>query len=523
MQIPLNVLLYHLAASSNYATLNVDLAEAFDGIKLFDVNSCFSAYDDISKKLYLVNPEELINNTEKIRAYNVHTTSVFLCITTDDTLQINTFSDVLSVILLYTPHSFVDIFNRILNIFYNFDVWDKSFHLALLRDCNMQELLDLSQNILVHPMVVLDSNFTLLGYFNGDTTKDPIMEDILNAGYVTPQIMTRLRQDGLISTSENADNPLINYYCLAPNDCYYSMMYRFTANNHVVGYALIFQNQVHPKANYLHLMNMVAENLNLYFQQQRFRSRMSSEMYESILTEILDNPSIDKQQFIDQLSFVPDLKMDGYFLLARLNYDNSAELPYSFVSWSIRNTLPFLKPFIYDNSLYILKTCSESNAFQPFLADGEKKSFKKIFKSGSFTCTISNLFFSLMDLSIATMQCKEAMNIPVTENENFYYFKDVLLKYVLKELKSTTLLPMIESPHYRILKQYDENHNTDLCELFMYYLQNGRNVNQTSAVVFLHRNTVLNKVKKAISVMQSECEDYQEYLAFLLSYFADHV
>ena len=269
-------------------------------------------------------------------------------------------------------------------------------------------------------------------------------------------------------------------------------------------------------------MNMVAENLNLYFQQQRFRSRMSSEMYESILTEILDNPSIDKQQFIDQLSFVPDLKMDGYFLLARLNYDNSAELPYSFVSWSIRNTLPFLKPFIYDNSLYILKTCSESNAFQPFLTDGEKKSFKKIFKSGNFTCTISNLFFSLMDLSIAAMQCKEAMNIPVTENENFYYFKDMLLKYMLKELKSTTLLPMIESPHYHILKQYDENQNTDLCELFMHYLQNGRNVNQTSAAVFLHRNTVLNKVKKAISVMQSGCEDYQEYLAFLLSYFADH-
>ena len=49
MQIPLNVLLYHLAASSNYATLNVDLTEAFDGIKLFDVNSCFSAYDDVAK------------------------------------------------------------------------------------------------------------------------------------------------------------------------------------------------------------------------------------------------------------------------------------------------------------------------------------------------------------------------------------------------------------------------------------------------------------------------------------------
>ena len=81
---------------------------------------------------------------------------------------------------------------------------------------------------------------------------------------------------------------------------------------------------------------------------------------------------------------------------------------------------------------------------------------------------------------------------------------------------------MIESPLYQVLKQYDQVHNSDLCDIFIQYLKNGRNINQTSAAVFLHRNTVLNKIKKAISIMQSDCEDYQEQTTFILSYLADH-
>ena len=84
-------------------------------------------------------------------------------------------------------------------------------------------------------------------------------------------------------------------------------------------------------------------------------------------------------------------------------------------------------------------------------------------------------------------------------------------------------MQMIFSPRYTVLKQYDKEHNTDLCHVFMQYLTHGRNINQTSADVFLHRNTVMNKVKEAISVMHNEFEDTQTLMAFILSYLNDHM
>ena len=351
-------------------------------------------------------------------------------------------------------------------------------------------------------------------------------ESILSAGYVTPQIMERLRQNGLISTSEQTENPLISWYSLTTHDCYYSMMYRFKANNHTVGYALIFHCAVHPRTNYLYLMNIVTENLQLFFQQKRFTNRSSSEIYEPVFHDILEHPEIPQQQIEDQLGYIPDLTMSGRFMLAVIRYNGEQELPFSFVSWNLRTSIPQLKPFVYQNTLYILKNNSENESYATFLAPEEQTIFRKNFRNRQFECGISNTFFSLMDLPTAAAQAREALALGTSGEEapapSFYSFSDYYAKYLLQELKKTGVVKMAASPCYEVLRQYDETHNGDLCYIFMQFLKNGRNINQTATAIFQHRNTVLNKVKKAVSIMQNECEDYQAHIAFILSYINDH-
>ena len=296
----------------------------------------------------------------------------------------------------------------------------------------------------------------------------------------------------------------------------------FPEQCHTVGYALILRNKVHPKTNYLDLMNVFVENSNLYFQQKRFTDRSSSEIYESILGEILSNSLSSRQQVEDQLTFVSGLPIDGRFMLAQLTYTNLAELPFSFISWNIRNSFSSLKPFVYDNKLYILKICTEEDSLSTFITPDEERIFRRCFRTQNFLCSVSNMFFTLMDLSTAARQCKETYARHQTLSNDFQYFRDVSLLFVLRELEKLELLDMIESPEYHVLKQYDTVHNNNMCDIFMEYLQNGHNINQTATTVFLHRNTVLNKIKKAMSVMHCDFEDYQTQTAFILSYLADH-
>ena len=81
---------------------------------------------------------------------------------------------------------------------------------------------------------------------------------------------------------------------------------------------------------------------------------------------------------------------------------------------------------------------------------------------------------------------------------------------------------MAASPCYEVLRQYDETHNGDLCYIFYAISEKRAKYQPDSHRYFQHRNTVLNKVKKAVSIMQNECEDYQAHIAFILSYINDH-
>ena len=477
MRIPLNVLLYQLSANSIYENQNIDLTCSFDGVQLFDQTQLAGTYEN---ELYLVADQVLLTALSRTSDQDFQSNCTFLCICQDEKLHVSDFPSGLSMVLLYTDESFPLVFNRILKIFHDFDVWDKNFHLMLIQQKSLQDLLNLSRDFLVHPMVVLDRNYSILGYLKNPEVSDPIMESILSAGYVTPQIMERLRQNGLISTSEQTENPLISWYSLTTHDCYYSMMYRFKANNHTVGYALIFHCAVHPRTNYLYLMNIVTENLQLFFQQKRFTNRSSSEIYEPVFHDILEHPEIPQQQIEDQLGYIPDLTMSGRFMLAVIRYNGEQELPFSFVSWNLRTSIPQLKPFVYQNTLYILKNNSENES-----------------------------------LALGTSEEE-------TPVQSFYSFSDYYAKYLLQELKKAGVVKMAASPCYEVLRQYDETHNGDLCYIFMQFLKNGRNINQTATAIFQHRNTVLNKVKKAVSIMQNECEDYQAHIAFILSYINDH-
>ena len=523
MQLPLNVLLYKLSVNSNFETQNIDLSRNYDGIKLFDVDYF---QEDERNYLYLISESMLKSHESLLLGQQILSSCTFLCVCgMDKTMTLDIVSPDLPVVLLYAEESFPIVFNKLLNVFHDFEMWDTRFHLALLQQKPLQELLELTREYLVHPMVVLDRSFSLLGYIKVPGITDPIMESILDAGFVTQSTMVRLRQDGLISTSEKAENPLINYYCLTTHDCYYSMMYRFQANNHTVGYAIVFKCTLHPKTNYLYMMNTVSKNLKLYFQQERFKNRTSSEFYESLLAEILENQNADPEQYESRVSYVPGLSMEGRYLLARVEYDRQEDLPYSFVCWNLRNVIPELKPFVYQNTLYVLRLISQEADYTKILNPEEMELFRKSFRDVPFQCGISHTFFSLMDLQMAAKQCKEAIrlhNLYKEEKKEFCEFKDIYVSYLLKEVKRSLPMKMIESPCYMVLKQYDTEHNSNLCEIFMSYLENGHNINQTSNAIYLHRNTVLNKVKKAEAVMQDACKDYQTMIAFVLSYLEDH-
>lgn len=580
MKLPLSVLMYRLTEDHGYGyeTVNVDVSMEFEGIKLMDTADEEDPEDergDIAaggRDLYLIEADEFEEQYDIFLSSERLASHVYVCLCRDDKSAVCTSCRELSVVFLFADVKFAYIFNRIQNIMKKFDEWEKSFHLSVLRNNSLQELVDITEGMMTHPLIVLDNNYSLLGHTRDMSEVGPLVRSVIANGYASPDDMRRLVEAGVMPNFDSHETIKISSYRLdaqsvrqrgLDRDTFYSIAYRFVTGGRTVGYALAFHCLSHPTNGYLYLMNMIADKLALFFEQQRKNENTARESYETFLAGILGNPDMTERQMNEQAGHIQGLQTEGRFMLAQLQYDSIDDLSYSFISWSLRNSMPQFMPFVYRNSFYVLKDCAAGTGAEAvnaapgkaggaagasisneFLTEREKPLFFKCFRNIDYECGVSSMFFSLRNLRTAAAQCREALatgrsslwNSPemvalrsgsasemsqaaAAANDGiFYRYDDVAFVHILSQLRRVMPADALESPYFRMLSKYDSEHDTDLCAVMAQYIVCGCSVTRTAAATYMHRNTILNKVKKAAAVTGDPLEDFTAQVLFMMSY-----
>ena len=57
------------------------------------------------------------------------------------------------------------------------------------------------------------------------------------------------------------------------------------------------------------------------------------------------------------------------------------------------------------------------------------------------------------------------------------------------------------------LTRYDEKHRTNLRDVLFYYLQNSQDIKHTAELLYMHRNTVANKINQIRNICHIDFED----------------
>lgn len=65
---------------------------------------------------------------------------------------------------------------------------------------------------------------------------------------------------------------------------------------------------------------------------------------------------------------------------------------------------------------------------------------------------------------------------------------------------------------------YDKEQNTNYCEILYTYLISERNITKAAEILYMHRNTVIYKLKKIKTLVDVNLDDYLERQHIILSY-----
>ena len=205
--------------------------------------------------------------------------------------------------------------------------------------------------------------------------------------------------------------------------------------------------------------------------------------------------------------------MGEYFQVALISSKENRSIGgeyYDSVQSIILRFLPASKISFSSKYIVILATGNNKDMLEKVLPALEK------FCQQHYLCLgIGRPYKTLMEISLSFKEAQKALMLADTiERPGFvHYYEDLAVYDLLASVKGNY---RIHPGLYKLI-EYDKNNGTDYVKTLSIYLRNYKNLSQTADDLFLHRNTILYRLRKIEEILQASLDNYSLCLQLELS------
>lgn len=358
-----------------------------------------------------------------------------------------------------------------------------------------------------NPLILIDRDFKIAAYSTSLPPKDLFWAKTVVNGYCNYQVIKESEDIiGLMLRDKTRKAHLGEIFNYSSTPSIYSNVFK---NGKLWGVVMMLAektNITYEHYNYL-------PNISKFFEEviNRFDISGSKDMTQSnsLLHKILVGASIDD---LDISSL--NLKHDSKYLIVTVQTVFDKEITIKVIESICGFTHVLAFSMLRDRAVFLMSLDSDGTYFD------RKSDLIKISQDENLRVGISNTFDSLDFVSKAYAQSVFAINFPsgnVLKFYSNYYFAD-LLKNLVDAGSGSVLWDEYIHPCLTILMDYDEENNTDLYNTLKVYLENNSKIKETSAALFLHRNSVKYRLDKIVELCRINLENSETIFLLQLSF-----
>ena len=377
--------------------------------------------------------------------------------------------------------------NRMMDVFTRVSNWDKNMHIAALEGKTIQELLDISEEILRRPMIIFDAGFNVLAHTKKFFDPGGNFQVTVEKGYTDAKTMELVKAKNIFPRLKSGEALVAP---AAENDDRINVYFSFFCGQTLLGYACVFHDQTEPDPGYLDLLKLFTENLNFCMERAYENRRYGQMIYETFLVNLM-NPAASAEQRKEQLKNIENLPEIGRFVLGILSFGEDAKAQLSYIGRLVNREMWDVRPFIYEDCICLLKILGKDD--EP-IREWEMKNIRKLLNGYEFIFGMSNPFDQIWDLRYAFLQAKAAIQFGRREKKVFCFYWDYYYYHLLSCMEQEMPLSQIQPEFYRQIKCYDAEHQTQYLKMLLVYLECECNATRAAQRLYLHRNTIHNAV-----------------------------
>lgn len=413
--------------------------------------------------------------------------------------------------------------NAVAAVFARYQEYGLAIELAASKgDEGLQAIMDIGEKMIGAPLCLLDINYNVIACSDHkELFRNPLWETIVeeNKPARCEIIDTCIR-------SIAPDNPApTNSAMKAAAVSGYNLLLRsLLRRGHAVASLWAISTEkgfFFPPAS-LHMLAWIGRCLDEWAEgtQQLITGRGS--IMERFLLDIADGSLHDDMTLGIAANYVGfEIKSDAEYQLCvfkPIDKVSAAEIDIQLMQ-TIEKRFPKAICAVTDMGVLVLFTL-EANGID--LEPKEKEVLQSLCSQLSYTAVLSTSYFNLTDTPKIVQQiadCLSFLALGTGRGKLHHHCNHLVqqnMRFVLANQPPETLIhPMI-----RKLQKYDEENGVNYLETFKVYLNNRCNAAETSEQLYMHRNTLLHRIKRIEELLGHTLEDWtlRRVLLFSIDY-----
>lgn len=397
------------------------------------------------------------------------------------------------------------------DVFEFYNTWEEKT-LKALRSMNFQSVIDSCTAIFLNPLILLDVNYQVMAMSShyGADEVDREWAYLSQNGFSSikaVKVLRDQRDDNLRARERDPDAMLKRKQEWSS---YINVSFNIEHENVPCGILVIMEKERPTnKGDILfarHLCGMLSASMHkLHFH--------SSYVYgTSVFSQLMDGRAVDEAVLRMQMVYYDWNADDPYRLMMfRYREPDTDEMLLRLLRSALLRNLPTCVVEIREQRIFVivntrlLKVAQIQEKLTPFLLQNEALAFLALGVDA-----IDQIHYSYDQLRAMDQLVK------LVEEQCIYRFEDCAVQYILRCTEVRHRL-MAAYPPFRQLYQQGDEASMELLKTIHTYLLNNESIALTAQQMYLHRNTLVYRLKKAESRLELELNDNGKRLYYLLS------
>ena len=420
------------------------------------------------------------------------------------------------IIVVNDEISFETLFTFVQDIFYTFENWLRNAQDAIIKNASLQDIIDLSEDIIENYVQITDSSFKLLGYTKGIECDEEITVLARKYGFHPESTIKKFNKYHRIQLWEHSDGIIINREHNVCTQDIVSKVFRF--GNTYFAHAAMVCNNVPLSDGLIDVFSLFMEVIGVFVEKDWQNTNECHHIYDSFLRDLYEGIMSRKENVEERARHV-GVPVEGAFCLSVTSPEESGQHPLSLIAKDIIAARPEDKIVIINSHVTALSILPQKNNEEQY--EKIRKDLDPVLKKYNLRCGISEIFEELSAAPHAMTQAMQALSctgklpgvkLPYLEGavngpEGRTASFDESIFHILLGNSDANKEVWKGSIYYRVLKQlddYDTQHNMNNLFLLYVYLVCESRAAEAGNLLHMSRNNIVYRVDRISQMIKMD-------------------